>query len=134
MKIEPRQIKVRDVFESYADNGDDGVFAYGGRLAIRPPYQREFVYNSEQAEAVIQTVLKGFPLNVMYWVKVDSDRYEVLDGQQRTLSVMQYLKHQFSIAIDDKNITWTLLPTINTTQLLTMNLWFISARARSLKN
>ncbi len=52
MKIEPKQIKVREVFESYADNGDDGVFAYGGRLAIRPPYQREFVYDAEQAEAV----------------------------------------------------------------------------------
>ena len=43
MKIEPKSIKIRDVFESYVDNGDDGVFAYGGRLAIRPPYQREFV-------------------------------------------------------------------------------------------
>ena len=64
MKIEPKQIKVREIFESFADNGDDGVFAYGGRLAVRPPYQREFVYDNEQAEAVIQTVLKSFPLNV----------------------------------------------------------------------
>ena len=110
MKIEPKQIKVRDVFDSYVDNGDDGVFAYGGRLAIRPPYQREFVYNDEQAEAVIQTVLKGFPLNVMYWVRVENDRYEVLDGQQRTLSVMQYLKHKFSIALDGKKYYWDALP------------------------
>ncbi|MCD8191840.1 MAG: DUF262 domain-containing protein [Oscillospiraceae bacterium] len=110
MKIEPRQIKVRDVFESYADNGDDGVFAYGGRLAIRPPYQREFVYDNQQAEAVIHTVLRGFPLNVMYWVKVGDDRYEVLDGQQRTLSVMQYLKHQFSVALDGKKYYWDALP------------------------
>ena len=110
MKIEPKQIKVRDVFDCYADNGDDGVFAYGGRLAIRPPYQREFVYNNEQAEAVIQTVLKGFPLNVMYWVRVGNDRYEVLDGQQRTLSVMQYLKHQFSITLDGKKYYWDALP------------------------
>lgn len=110
MKIEPKQIKVRDVLDSYADNGDDGVFAYGGRLAIRPPYQREFVYNDQQAEAVIQTVLKGFPLNVMYWVKVDNDRYEVLDGQQRTLSVMQYLKHKFSIALDGRKYYWDALP------------------------
>lgn len=110
MKIEPKQIKVREVFESYADNGDDGVFAYGGRLAIRPPYQREFVYNDEQAEAVIQTVLKGFPLNVMYWVKVGHDSYEILDGQQRTLSVMRYLKHQFSIALDEKKYYWDALP------------------------
>ena len=110
VKIEPKQIKVREVFECYADNGDDGVFAYGGRLAIRPPYQREFVYDNEQAEAVIQTVLKGFPLNVMYWVKVGSDRYEVLDGQQRTLSVMQYLKHKFSIALDGRKYYWDALP------------------------
>lgn len=110
MKIEPKQIKVREVFDSYADNGDDGVFAYGGRLAIRPPYQREFVYDNEQAEAVIQTVLKGFPLNVMYWVKVGNDSYEVLDGQQRTLSVMQYLKHQFSITLDGKKYYWDALP------------------------
>lgn len=110
MKIEPKSIKVRDVFESYVDNGDDGVFAYGGRLAIRPPYQREFVYDQKQAEAVIHTVLKGFPLNVMYWVKTGNEQYEVLDGQQRTLSIMQYLKHQFPITIDGKKFYWDALP------------------------
>lgn len=110
MNIEPRKIKIRDVFQNYADNGDDGVFAYGGRLAIRPAYQREFVYNLEQAEAVIQTVLKGYPLNVMYWVKTGEDCYEVLDGQQRTLSVMQYLKHQFPITLDGKKFYWDALP------------------------
>lgn len=110
MKIEPISIKVRDVFESYADNGDDGVFAYGGKLAIRPPYQREFVYNAEQAEAVIHTILKGFPLNVMYWVRVENEKYEVLDGQQRTLSVMQYLKHQFSVVFNGQKYYWDALP------------------------
>ena len=110
MNIEPRKIKIRDVFQNYADNGDDGVFAYGGRLAIRPAYQREFVYNLEQAEAVIQTVLKGYPLNVMYWVKTGEDCYEVLDGQQRTLSVMQYLRHQFPITLDGKKFYWDALP------------------------
>lgn len=110
MKIEPKSIKVRDIFESYSDNGDDGVFAYGGKLAIRPAYQREFVYSTEQAEAVMHTVLKGFPLNVMYWVKVGNEIFEVLDGQQRTLSVMQYLKHQFPITIDGKKYYWDALP------------------------
>ena len=100
MKIEPKSIKVKDIFDGYADNGDNGVFAYDGRLAIRPAYQREFVYSSEQAESVIHTILKGFPLNVMYWVKVGDDQYEVLDGQQRTLSVMQYLDHKYSISVD----------------------------------
>ncbi len=110
MKITPISIKVRDIFDCYSDNGDDGVFAYGGRLAVRPPYQREFVYDTAQAERVIHTVLKGFPLNVMYWVKVGEDKYEVLDGQQRTLSVMQYLKHQFPITLNSQKYYWDSLP------------------------
>ena len=110
MKIEERSVRIRKLFEGYVDSGDDGVFAFGGRLAIRPAYQREFVYDAVQAEAVIHTVLKGFPLNVMYWVKVGEDQYEVLDGQQRTLSVMQYLKHQFPITLDGKKYYWDALP------------------------
>lgn len=110
MRIESIAIKVKDVFVNYKDNGEDGVFAYDGKLTIRPAYQREFVYNTEQAEAVIHTILKGFPLNVMYWAKTGKEQYEVLDGQQRTLSVMQYLKHQFSITVDDKKYYWDALP------------------------
>ena len=96
MKIEPKQIKIREVFDGYADQGDDGVFAYGGRLAIRPPYQREFVYDNDQAESVIQTVLKGFPLNVMYWATREDGTFEVIDGQQRTISLCQYVNGDFS--------------------------------------
>ncbi|NLO49514.1 MAG: DUF262 domain-containing protein [Clostridiales bacterium] len=110
MKIEPKQIKVKDIFDGYVDNDDDGVFAYGGKLAIRPAYQRNYVYNNVQAESVIQTVLKGFPLNIMYWVKVGDNQYEILDGQQRTLSVMQYLDHKFSILLDGKKYYWDALP------------------------
>ncbi|MBM6825345.1 HNH endonuclease family protein [Veillonella magna] len=110
MKVEPKQIKIKDIFDGYIDNGEDGVFAYGGRLAVRPAYQREFVYNQEQAESVVHTVLKGFPLNVMYWVKTGEDTYEILDGQQRTLSIMQYLKHQFSITIESKKYYCDALP------------------------
>ena len=90
MKIEPKSIKIRDVFESYTDNGDDGVFAYGGKLAIRPAYQREFVYDAEQAEAVIHTIMKGFSPNDMYWGKVENKKLLVVEGQQKTISVMQY--------------------------------------------
>lgn len=110
MKIESKSIRVKDVFKGYVDNGENGVFAYDGRLAIRPAYQREFVYDNKQAESVIHTVLKGFPLNVMYWVKIGEERYEVLDGQQRTLSIMQYLDHQFSISIDGNTYYWDALP------------------------
>lgn len=110
MDIKPRRIRVREIFEGYADHGDNGVFAYGEKLAIRPAYQREFVYNDAQAEAVIQTALRGFPLNVMYWVKTGEDCYEILDGQQRTLSVMQYLDHKFSVTLDGKQYYWDALP------------------------
>ncbi|MBR4872208.1 MAG: DUF262 domain-containing protein [Clostridia bacterium] len=110
MKIKQYCIKVKDIFDGYIDNGDDGIFAYGGRLAVRPAYQREFVYNEKQAEAVIHTILNGFPLNIMYWVKVGDDQYEILDGQQRTLSVMQFLKHQFSIDLNGQKYYWDSLP------------------------
>lgn len=110
MKIIPKMVKVSDVLEGFTDKGDDGVFAYGGKLAVRPPYQREFVYDQAQAESVIHTVLKGFPLNVMYWVKVDEDQYEILDGQQRTLSLMHYLTHKFTVTLDGKKYYWDSLP------------------------
>lgn len=110
MKITQKLIKVKDIFDGFIDNDDDGVFAYNGKLSIRPPYQREFVYDLEQSELVIHTILKGFPLNIMYWVKVDNDKYEVLDGQQRTLSIMKYLKHQFPITVNGSKYYWDSLP------------------------
>lgn len=110
MKITQKQIKISEVFSGYIDLGDEGVFAYNGELAIRPAYQREFVYNLEQAESVVHTVIKGYPLNVMYWVKVGEGKYEVLDGQQRTLSVMQFLSHKFPIKIDGQSFYWDSLP------------------------
>lgn len=57
MNIEPRKIKVIDLFQGYVDSGDDGVVAYNGILDIRPPYQREFVYDLKKSEEVIQTIL-----------------------------------------------------------------------------
>lgn len=110
MRINPENKKIKDIFNGYIDNGDEGVFAYGGKLAIRPPYQREFVYDAKQAEAVIHTVLNKFPLNVMYWVKTGEDKYEVLDGQQRTLSVMQYLDHKYPITLNGKSYYIDSLP------------------------
>ena len=88
MKIELKPIKLKDLFEDYEDKEEEGVVAYGGRLDVRPKYQREFVYKDEQRDAVIDTVRKGFPLNVMYWVKKDDGNFEVLDGQQRTISIV----------------------------------------------
>lgn len=97
MKIELNEISIREVAENYVDNAEDGVVGYNGKLNIRPKYQREFVYDEKQRNAVIATIRKGFPLNVMYWVKNEDGTYEVLDGQQRTISFCQYINGDFSI-------------------------------------
>lgn len=97
MKIELKEISIRDLFNGYKDSNDEGIIAYGGKLNVRPAYQREFVYKDKQRDAVIDTVMKKFPLNVMYWVKNADGTFELLDGQQRTISICQYLSKDFSI-------------------------------------
>ena len=79
MRIELKEITVRELFDGYLDNGNDGVIGYGGSLDIRPPYQREFIYKDKQREAVIDTINKSFPLNVMYWAVRDEGGFEVMD-------------------------------------------------------
>ncbi|MBU1036836.1 DUF262 domain-containing protein [Patescibacteria group bacterium] len=97
MKIELNKISIRKVVANYKDSAEEGVTAYGGKLDIRPKYQREFVYKPEQRNAVIETIKKSFPLNVMYWMKREDGGYEVLDGQQRTISIGQYVNGDFSL-------------------------------------
>ena len=97
MKIDLHKIPIREVIVSYKDSAEEGVVAYGGKLDIRPKYQREFVYTGKQRDAVIETIKNSFPLNVMYWVKTDQGNYEVLDGQQRTISIGQYVNGDFSL-------------------------------------
>ena len=90
MDIKLKEIAVRDVFDGYKDSAENGVVGYGGKLNIRPSFQREFVYGEKERNAVLDTVIKGFPLNVMYWCDDGSGNYELLDGQQRTRSLCQY--------------------------------------------
>ena len=119
MNIELHKITVRELTQGYVDNNENGVRAYGGRLDVRPPYQREFVYKEKQRDAVIDTLTQGFPLNVMYWAKrivadcvsqsgksvcgdadgdngSDKAQYEIIDGQQRTISICQYVNGDFA--------------------------------------
>jgi len=97
MKIKLYEIPVKEVVEGYIDSAENGVVGYKGRLNIRPAFQREFIYKDKQRDEVIRTVQKNFPLNVMYWVKSEKGNFEVLDGQQRTLSLCQYVNGDFSI-------------------------------------
>ncbi len=104
LKIEQKEVTIGEITKGYINNDEQGVRGYDGLLDIRPPYQREFIYNEKEQQAVIATVLNGYPLNVMYWVKRSNDAecpYEVMDGQQRTLSLCEYVAGKF--AYDFKN-------------------------------
>jgi len=96
MKIEFKEITVGELAEGYQDNAEDGVVGFGGKLDIRPPFQREFIYKDKQRDAVITTLTKEFPLNVMYWSVRENGYFEVIDGQQRTISVCQYVNGDFA--------------------------------------
>lgn len=89
-----------ELVKNYHDDGDGGVTGYDGRLTIRPNFQRCFVYSDKKRDLVVESVMKGRPLNVMYWSKTGADTYEVLDGQQRTISVAQYVNGDFPVKIN----------------------------------
>lgn len=97
MKIDLYRIPIREVAKDYVDNAEEWVVWYSGKLNIRPKYQREFVYDDKKREAVINSVRKNFPLNVMYWMKNEDGTFEILDGQQRTISICQYVNGDYSI-------------------------------------
>jgi hypothetical protein len=96
MKIELKEISISELAEGYEDKAEGGVVGYGGKLDIRPPYQREFIYKDKQRDAVVDTIIKNFPLNVMYWAVREDGNFEVIDGQQRTISLCQYVNGDFA--------------------------------------
>ena len=100
MEIRLEEKTIRELTSGYEDSAENGVVGYGGKLNIRPAFQREFVYKEKERNAVIDTVLKGFPLNVMYWCDDGNGNYELLDGQQRTISICQYVNNDFSVQIN----------------------------------
>lgn len=102
MKIDLVPITVRELCASYEDLSisEEGITGYSGRLNIRPKYQREFVYDDKKRNAVMDTVWQGFPLNVMYWVRVGEDQYELLDGQQRTISICSFIAGEYMMEFD----------------------------------
>jgi uncharacterized protein YbaR (Trm112 family) len=97
MEITRLDITIREVAFNFKNNDDEGVVGYGGILNIRPKYQREFVYKDKQRDAVIDTIRKNYPLNVIYWAQNDDGTYEVLDGQQRTISFCSFINNDYSI-------------------------------------
>lgn len=97
MNITETKIPIREIVKGYEDKKEEGVLAYGGFLQARPKYQREFVYDKQKQKAVIETIMKGFPISIMYWVKNGENDYEILDGQQRTLSICEFYSNNVNL-------------------------------------
>ena len=93
MKISTPVITIDDLVKKYKDDSDtdQGVKAYGGKLQVRPAYQRAFVYEPDDRDRVMQSVYNGLPLNSMYWAINPDGTYEVIDGQQRIISICQFI-------------------------------------------
>lgn len=97
-------ITVKDVCEDFVYNELEGkgLFGLGGRLTIQPEYQRNYIYaDGKKDVAVIESLLKGYPLGLIYFNKVGPDEFEVLDGQQRITSFGRYVTDKF--AVKDEN-------------------------------
>jgi hypothetical protein len=93
----PKEVTIREVSNGYLNNGNNGVRGYDGKLNIRPEYQREYVYKGDRQKAVIETIQQNAPLNNMYWAINEDGTYEVLDGQQRIISICEYIENHFSV-------------------------------------
>jgi Protein of unknown function DUF262/HNH endonuclease len=98
------EITVKDICEGFVYNEFEGkgLFGLSGKLTIQPEYQRNYIYaDGKRDVAVIESILKGYPLGLIYFNKVDTDKLEVLDGQQRVTSLGRYVTNKF--AVKDEN-------------------------------
>jgi len=107
MKIHEHKISIGDIIEGYWDNEAGQVTGYGGMLNIRPPYQREYIYDGKKGfqEALIQSIYYDRPVNLIYFAKAENSEYdyELLDGQQRIITICKFIvKREFSVSIGDK--------------------------------
>ena len=102
MDIKERKYKIGEIAQGFTEDPNSSqVTAMNGRLDIRPKYQREYVYDDYKRDKVIDTVLRDLPLGIMYFVERDDGSLEVLDGQQRLISICRYVNGQFSVKPPD---------------------------------
>lgn len=93
-------LTIQDICDGFVYNEVEGkgLYGWGSKLVIQPEYQRNYIYFEQNREAaVIDSVLKGYPLGLIYFVKVAEDKYEILDGQQRITSLGRFLTDKFII-------------------------------------
>lgn len=97
-------ITIKDICKGFTYNEHEGkgLYGLGGKLTIQPEYQRNYIYaDGKRDVAVIESILKGYPLGILYFVKTAPDTYEVLDGQQRITSIGRYVIGKFAVEIDE---------------------------------
>lgn len=112
MKTKLKQYTIKQVLDGFVYNELEGkgLFGLSGKLVIQPEYQRHYIYNDGKKDvAVIDSVLKGYPLGLIYFV-VNGDVLEVLDGQQRITSVGRFVTGRFAIKVNGKEQTFSSLP------------------------
>ena len=95
-------LKVKDIVDGFEYSAEEGkgLYGWGGKLTIQPEYQRHYLYaekNGERERAVVESVLKGYPIGLLYF-NTHGDCFEVLDGQQRITSLGRYVKNLFPAA------------------------------------
>jgi hypothetical protein len=93
-------ITIGDICQGFIYNEYEGKGLYGlnGKLTIQPEFQRNYIYNDGKKDvAVVESILKGYPLGLIYFVEVEDNKYEVLDGQQRITSFGRFVTNKFAI-------------------------------------
>src|SRR5512136_391699 len=106
MNTELQHYSVEKVIDGFVYNELEGkgLFGLSGKLTIQPEYQRNYIYASDGGKremAVIESILKSYPLGLIYFNTVDDDKFEVLDGQQRITSIGRFIADKF--AVKDEN-------------------------------
>ncbi len=97
-------LTVGDICDGFVYNELEGrgLFGWGGKLVIQPEYQRNYIYaDGKKDVAVVDSLLKGYPIGLMYFVKTADGKYEVLDGQQRITSFGRFVRGKFSVVDSD---------------------------------
>ncbi|UTH47970.1 DUF262 domain-containing protein [Loktanella salsilacus] len=108
-------ISVADICDGFVYNQLEGkgLFGLAGKLTIQPEYQRNYIYaedNGKREQAVIESLLKGYPLGLIYFNKVADEKFEVLDGQQRITSIGRFVTNKFAIMDGGNPKTFDSLP------------------------
>ncbi len=107
MKIHEHELTIRDIIEGYHDDESGQVIGYGGMLNIRPPYQREYIYDGKKdfQGALIESIYHDRPVNLIYFAKAENSEYdyELLDGQQRIITICKFIiNREFSFSIGNE--------------------------------